>query len=383
MKKIFPCLAAFLILPGLAHFAFAQDGARPQIPVRVCIVDDSDKIHLTLKSPYRMFELNSDRLLDEGPRFDSSLRVSPGGFIVGKKDIKVSGIRVKVSKDSAVYIDGRRFRGEIDIARKENRKLMVINTVGVEDYLYGVLYHEVSHRWPVEALKAQAIAARTYALFQKRQNALQPFDLKNDIYSQMYGGRTSEKKTTTEAVDLTRDKVLVFRGGIFPSYYHATCAGHTEDASNLWNIDLQPLKGVACFFCANSPHYKWDKDIPLWEMERKLRENGYKTGSINSVEILSKNISGRVDKLMITDNASTVLILTAKDFRQMMGPNNIRSTRFDIAVKWGYAILTGHGWGHGVGMCQWGAYGMAQAGRSAEEILKYYYPGAEIAAGGG
>ncbi|MBI4974249.1 MAG: SpoIID/LytB domain-containing protein [Candidatus Omnitrophica bacterium] len=215
-------------------------------------------------------------------------------------------------------------------------------------------------------------------MYQKRQNALQPYDLRSDIYSQVYGGSTSEKWSTTRAVNLTKGKILVYNGDIFPSYYHATCAGHTEDASNLWNIDLPPLKGVECDSCKYSPHYKWVKGIPLWEITNKLKENGYKTGRIASIIILSKNSSGRIEKIEIKDEAGVSLILTAKDFRQMIGPNAVRSTKFDISIKGSQAYLQGYGWGHGAGMCQWGAFGMARKGKKAEEILKIYYPGAEI-----
>ncbi|MBI5144101.1 MAG: SpoIID/LytB domain-containing protein [Candidatus Omnitrophica bacterium] len=347
--------------------------------IRVCVIDGKDRIGLILKSAYKVYEINSDRALMEGNRLHTDIAITKSGLLIGKKEVSPYGVKVKTAKDSTTYIDGRRFRGDIDIIRKDDLKLTVVNNVDLEDYLYGVLYHEVSHRWPQEALKAQAIAARTFALYQKRQNALQPYDLRSDIYSQVYGGSTSEKWSTTRAVNLTKGKILVYNGDIFPSYYHATCAGHTEDASNLWNIDLPPLKGVECDSCKYSPHYKWVKGIPLWEITNKLKENGYKTGRIASIIILSKNSSGRIEKIEIKDEAGVSLILTAKDFRQMIGPNAVRSTKFDISIKGSQAYLQGYGWGHGAGMCQWGAFGMARKGKKAEEILKIYYPGAEIA----
>ena len=346
--------------------------------IRVCVIDGKDRIGLILKSAYKVYEINSDRVLMEGYRLHTDIAITKSGLLIGKKEVSSYGIKVKTAKDSTTYIDSRRFRGDINIIRKDDLKLTVVNNVDLEDYLYGVLYHEVSHRWPKEALKAQAIAARTFALYQKRQNALQPYDLRSDIYSQVYGGSTSEKWSTTRAVNLTNGKILVYNGDIFSSYYHATCAGHTEDATNLWTIDLPPLKGVECDSCKYSPHYKWVKDIPLWQITNKLKENGYKTGRIASIIILSKNSSGRIEKIEIKDEAGVSLILTAKDFRQMIGPNAVRSTKFDISIKGSQAYLQGYGWGHGAGMCQWGAFGMARKGKKAEEILKHYYPGAEI-----
>ena len=348
------------------------------VVIRVSIIDDSNDIALALKTRFKICALNSDNVLLEGPYLNASVKPTEGGLRIGSKDIGMRAIKVKVVRDSNIYVNDRRFRGDIDIIRKDNGKLMVINYIALDDYLYGVLYHEVSHYWPAEVLKAQAIAARTFALYEIRQNKLQPYDLRSDVYSQMYGGRTSEKWSTTRAVNLTKGKVLTFNGDIFPTYYCATCAGYTEDASNLWNVDIAPLKGVPCNFCLNSPHYKWTKTIPLWMLQNDLKDSGYKISKVATVSILSKNRSGRVDKLEIKDDAGVSVILTGKDFRQILGPNELRSTKFDASIKWANLILDGGGWGHGVGMCQWGAFGMARLHKKAEEILKYYYPGAEI-----
>lgn len=375
--KITCLLALISITFALGNIYAAALDDKPVI-LRVCVMDNKSSIYLTLKGAYKMYEINTDRIVAEGPRLRGTVKGVKGGLVIGKRELKIAGVRIKTNKDSDIYLDGRRFRGGIDIIKKDDLKLFAVNHIKLEDYLYGVLYHEVSHRWPMEVLKAQAIASRTYAVYQKRENKLQPYDLRSDIYSQVYGGRTSEKWATNRAVDLTKNKVLAYGGKILPAYFHATCAGYTEDASNLWKVDLAPLKGVACNFCKASPHYRWVKDIPLWKIGDALNNNGYKVGDIEGIDILSRNRSGRIDRLEIKDKAGVSVVLTGKDFRQIMGPNNIRSANFDVSVKWGKALLHGRGWGHGVGMCQWGAYGMARKGKSAEDILKYYYPGAEI-----
>jgi stage II sporulation protein D len=230
----------------------------------------------------------------------------------------------------------------------------------------------------MEVLKAQAIAARTFALYQARQNKLQPYDLRSDIYSQVYSGSDFERRSTTMAVDATRGKVLTYKGDLLPAYFHATCSGATEDSSSLWKVDIPPLDGVACDFCKESPHQWWIKDIPLWDLEKKMRATGYNIGNIVSVKVLSKNRSERVEKLEIVAEDGGTVIMSGKDFRQMIGPNELRSTKFDVSVALGQLIIRGRGWGHGVGMCQWGAYGQAKQDKSVDEILKYYYPGAEI-----
>lgn len=378
MKKII-FLIPLLLISFVANnpLRLFADNA-PETLVRVLIMDDRNSLKLSLKGRYELTASNPEHVIMEGPSLSADVAVTKDGILVGTREIKAGGISVKAYPDGNVYVDGRRFRGSVGIIRKDNCKLMVINHLPLDEYLYGVLYHEVSHRWPMEVLKAQAITARTFALYQVRQSKAQPYDLRSDIYSQVYGGKTSEKWSTTAAVDKTRGQILTYKADIFPTYYHATCGGYTEDAANLWNVDLAPLKGAPCNFCSDSPHYKWTKNILLWALENKLKENGYKLGKISTVTILSKNKSGRVDKIEIKDDAGTSIILTGKDFRQMLGPNEVSSTKFDLSLKWGSLVFDGLGWGHGVGMCQWGAYGQARSGKKVDEILKYYYPGAEI-----
>lgn len=375
-KILFFLITASFLLSAPGDCASSEKTNNPI--VRICILDNRENITLAVKGTYHVYATASDKLLTGGYIIHTMVRPSEQGIMFGARDLKFTRIQIRVPESALIYIDGRSFRGSIDIIRKDNMKLMAINKVPLEEYLYGVLYNEVSHRWPIEAIKAQAVAARTFALYQARQNKLQDFDLTNDIYSQVYSGAASEKWSTTRAVKLTMGQVLTFKGDIFPAYYHATCAGHTEDASSLWNVDLPPLKGVECTFCEGSPHFKWTKSIPLSELGKKLTDSGYKLGKIKSMAVLSRNGSGRVDKVEIKDETDVSCILTAKEFRQLIGPNEVRSTNFESSVNKDKIVLSGIGWGHGVGMCQWGANGMAEKGKRYDEILKYYYPGAEI-----
>ena len=375
-------------IPILLSLIFALSNAFPQASIaaekgnnqimRVLVLDNRDLISLVVKGAYRIYSMPSEKLLTGGYILHTKVRASEQGIMFGSRELKFSKIRITVPEGSLIYLDGRSFRGAMDIMKNDSMKLAVINRVALEEYLYGVLYNEVSHRWPIEAIKAQGIAARTFALYQARQNKLQDYDLTDDIYSQVYGGATSERWSTTRAVKLTLGRVLTYKGDIFPTYYHATCGGKTEDAANLWNIDIEPLKGSECGFCKESPHYKWTKNSPLSEIEKKLSDNGYKIGKIKSITVMARNKSGRVDKIEIKDDFDVSCMLTGKDFRRMMGPNDVRSTNFEPSINNDKLTLNGIGWGHGVGMCQWGANSMAGHGKNAEEILKIYYPGAEV-----
>ena len=350
----------------------------PNPIMRVLVLDNKDSMSLVIKGAYKILSIPSDKLLTGGYILHTKVRGSDQGISFGARELKFSKIRITIPESSLISLEGRSFRGAIDIIKKDNGKLMAINRVPIEEYLYGVLYNEISHRWPIEAIKAQAVAARSFALYQARQNKQQDYDLTNDIYSQVYSGATSERWATTRAVKLTFGKVLIYKGDIFPTYYHAACGGKTENAANLWNIDIEPLRGSICGFCKESPHYKWTKNIPLSELEKDMNDNGYKIGKVKSVMVMARNDSGRVDRLEIKDDSGVSCMLTGKDFRKMIGPNDLRSTNFEPLVSNDKLLLTGIGWGHGVGMCQWGANGMAEHGKNAEEILSIYYPGAQI-----
>lgn len=363
--------------------------------VRVAVIRNAKHLNLAIKGPYKILALQTNDVLFEGMSLRRA-KVLPfsWGLQIDQLRFKLYGIEVVPKRRSAIYINRRRFRGNIGIIREKDLTLLVVNHLDLEDYLYGVLYHEVSHWWPIEVLKAQAIAARTFAIYQIQQNASKDYDLTCDVYSQVYGGATSERFRTTRAVKRTRGKVLTYQGKIFPAYYHATCGGHTEDASVLWKTDLPPLKGVACDFCRSSPHIRWVQDIPLSEIEEKLSKGGSFRGDIRSIVPLDRDESARIINLGISTTEGDVTI-PAKEFRMKLGANLIRSTNFIVKLQSGlfrlggatlklgksrpiYAHFEGRGWGHGVGLCQWGAYLMAREDYKAEEILKFYYPGTEI-----
>lgn len=361
----------------LSQRAASAQSAAPAT-IRVAVIKDVDALTLTIKGRYEIYSLYAKKLLAEGKSL-KNVRVSPtvSGLMVGKDPFKIFAIKIETSREASIFINGRRFRGSMDIVRTEDLKLLAVNHVDVESYLYGVLYHEVSPLWTMDALEAQAIIARTFALHQSRVKAGKDYDVTSDVYSQMYGGRTSEKWRTNRAVDLTRGKVLTFNGDIFPTYYHATCGGHTEDAGLLWDLDLKPLKGVWCPYCVKSPHYRWRQKMLLGEIEEKLNKNGYDIRGVYSIKIEGKDPSGRITDLMIKGSNSSVKIHSNR-FRLIIGPNLLRSANFKITLVRGVALFEGIGWGHGVGLCQWGSYLMSKERHNLEEILRFYYPGSEI-----
>jgi len=361
-----------LVLVFLSQAACAQAVNE----VRVAILQDTPSINIKISGSYEIAD-TKQRVLQRGSGLKTTVTSYKRGILIAGKTFNLEKILIKTINPEIIIINGRTFRGNIQLIKTGGLKLTVINRIELEDYVQGILYHEASHYWPMEALKAQAIVSRTYAVYQAQENSAKDFDLTCDIYSQVYGGKTSERERTNKAVEETAAKVLIYQGKVIPAYFHATCGGHTEDASRLWNVNLFPLKGVPCDFCKGSPHYNWHYVAGLDEIEEKLADSGYKTGNIKDIVISGKDKSGRATDLIISAFKKEIKI-SAKDFRSIMGPDIIRSTNFSLGIVDKDAVFEGLGWGHGVGLCQWGAYFMSKLGYGYEKILKYYYPGTDV-----
>ncbi|MFA4842351.1 MAG: SpoIID/LytB domain-containing protein [Candidatus Omnitrophota bacterium] len=351
--------------------------AETQPFIRVAIIQDTSSLRLKINGFYEIVDLGNNRVIYRGKGLNTTVTAYLGGMLLGNVKSKSRSVLIKSPDPSAISIDGRLFRGNIELIKKDNLHLLVINWIGLEDYVKGILYHEASHYWPKDALQAQAVICRTYALYQMQENSGKDYDVTSDVYSQVYGGKTSERYRTNKVVDETSGLALAYNGKIFPTYYHATCAGRTEDAERLWNIDIPPLKGVACPYCRESPHFNWHYVATIDEAKNKLIAAGYKIKDISSIWVTGRDPSRRITELEIS-SPGKIIKIPAKDFRQLIGPDVIRSTNFEVSVKESDIVFEGFGWGHGVGLCQWGAYFMAKKGYNYKQILKFYYPGSEL-----
>jgi stage II sporulation protein D len=346
---------------------------------RVAIIQDAKTLSLKISGDFAISYLSGVKVLYEGRELKSTVAAFSGGITLAGKTFKTDKLLIKSWNPDTVIINGRAFRGDVSLIRDNKGNLTAVNKINLEDYIRGILYNEASHYWPIEALKAQAIVSRTYAVYQMQENRVRDFDLTSDTYSQVYGGSASERFRTDKAVEETKGLILVYQGKVIPAYFHATCAGHTEDASLVWKTDLPPLKGVVCDFCKESPHYNWHYVIFIGELRELLKNAGYDLGMIKDIQVLGNDNSGRVTDLNIVSERNELKI-ASKDLRSIVGPNLLRSTRFSVRIEGEDAIFEGTGWGHGVGLCQWGAYFVSKQGWDAKRILQYYYPGTDVAA---
>ena len=345
--------------------------------VRVAVVRDSRELLLSIDGSYTIRDGNTGAQLDKGKRLvRSKMRLLDKGILVGMNVYPVKCLIIVPLREATIVINGHEFRGKIRLIRTPDNRMTAINDLNIEDYVKGVLYHEMPHRWPMEALKTQAVATRTYAI-----SSISPkkdYDMTNDIYSQVYGGKKAEHYRTGLAVDRTAGQVLAYKGKLLPAFFHSDCGGMTEDAKEVWDTDLLPLKGVPCSFCSTSPHMHWKVNLRLKEIQDVLNRQGHKMGAIKDIAIVDRNKSDRINNLKFTGRDGQELIIKGKDFRDMMGPNLIKSNNYDITMKGYFADFNGKGWGHGVGMCQWGTYGMSRQQFTYDQILKYYYPHVDI-----
>ncbi|MEW6008587.1 MAG: SpoIID/LytB domain-containing protein [Candidatus Omnitrophota bacterium] len=372
VKKIICFIFLILFFCISTSFVFSS-----QI-VRVAVFTDVSKITLNINAPFTIETVPEQEVLFKALNLkDMNISIYHEGFSLSTKNFPFSRLEIKRNDKGPINVNGRFFRGALQLIKKVDDKFSVVNFIDLEDYTRGVLYHEISHLWPFETVKAQTVLVRTYALSEMEVNKDKDFDLTSDTYSQVYGGRTSERFRTNKAVENTKGQVLTFNGTIFPTYYHATCGGATEDASALWDIDIVPLKGVACAFCKDSPHFKWSFEIKTKDLEEKLKEAGFKIGAIEKIEILERSSSKRVLKLKISSGKEDIEI-SGKAFREILGPRLLRSTNFNVQIQDQKAFFNGFGWGHGVGLCQWGAYFMGKKGFSYRQILEYYYPHSKL-----
>lgn len=373
--------SVFFFLSGTASL-FAM-GSHPPLGesqnLRVAVSEGQKSVHLKVAGPYEIRKMHTGELLKEGRKLEAVVTPTLEGLSLGEEAVRIYGIRVIPRREATLSIDGRRFRGVVDMLRQSNMTLLVVNHLDVEKYLYGVLPHEVPREWPDTMLEVQAILARSYALFKKMEHRGDDYDLVATVLSQRYGGREDEVRRARRAVDQTAGRVLTYQGTLFPTFYHSTCGGHTEDAvvANLWKRKLFPLEGVRCTTCDRSPFYRWERSFSLEDIAFRLRKAGRPVPKILNIRIEGKTSSGRAKTLVIEHEKGETAI-PAPEFRLAISPMDLRSVKFDLTVKEERVIFKGYGWGHGAGLCQWGALGMVDRGFSVEEILSFYYPGSEI-----
>jgi stage II sporulation protein D len=373
-------LISFLLLPLMILLVGDDVVTAKAKLIRVAVLRDQDHFTVSVDGRYDILDFVTGKSLQAGPRLRPVLVCLENGKTkIGSRVYDQARIIIAPRRETSVSVNDGHFRGNIIVINTGGTGFVVVNSIELEQYIRGVLYHEISDKWPMEAVKAQAVATRTFALYAMEKFAARDYDVTNDIYSQVYGGKGAERFRTNVAVRRTHGEVLTYKGKIFPAFFHANSGGMTEDASELWDVDLPPLKGgVKSTFSVNSPHYNWRRNFRLKDIQDSLNGRGYKLGLIGDIKVIERNKSGRVRKLKLTMRDGKTEVIEGKLFRDAVGPNLLRSNMYDVEMKGWYVDFVGHGWGHGVGMCQWGAYNMAMLRNDYKQILQFYYPSSDL-----
>ncbi len=278
------------------------------------------------------------------------------------------------SLNGKIFINGQFYSGRLRIMKDENG-LYVINYLPFERYIEGVVASELGEDWEPEALKAQAVISRTYATFYKTLNAKKDFYLTSSVLHQLYKGANTDP-LITYAVKSTEGEILTYKNLPIKAFFHATCVGKTEIPEEVWSESLPYLKSVDCN-TKNAPYTNWQRRFSLDKIGGRLGISGLK-----DIKISSYTVTGRVRtlKLISEGNKSvdSAKEIRAPELRKLLGFEELPSTRFSLSKSGKNMIFTGRGYGHGVGLSQWGALAMAKEGKNYREILRHYYPGATL-----
>jgi stage II sporulation protein D len=364
----------------------APGAMAPEVVVHLSEHQAVETAEVTIRSPYRVFRLEDGQPIAFGRSLvRGRIEPIPEGVRIGGVPLATRGVELVPDEPGAVNVGSRPYRGALQILRGDGASLSIRNRLAVDDYLLGVVGAEMPADFPAEALRAQAIVARTYALHGPESLPGQArAALTDDVLSQVYRGIGGEDPRIDRAVRETRGLALVGAGKPITGYFHSTCGGSTADVFFVFGRPpSSALRGVPCGYCNDAPYARWSAEIPRSELERAAAALGA-VGRLATVEVAKTDAAGRATRLAITVAAGSGQLVTkevpAADFRLRVGPSKLRSsflTRVSPLPD-GALRFEGRGFGHGVGLCQMGARAMAARGFSAEAILLHYFPGAEI-----
>lgn len=361
-----------------SYVAWATDTA-----VRVGLADAAQLLSIQSSDAFSL-RLPSGKKLRASGRV--TIRVQGTGLLLNGRAVTASQVWVEgaagsyqvqvETKNPKTGLGGSRpewvVRGPLEIQSGPSG-LALINWIDLEEYVAGVVSGEVGASWPIEALKAQAVAARTYVLFKKTENQLQSFDVVAGIQDQVYHGHSVRAESVLQAVAATSGQVVTYDQRPIFAAYSSTAAGPTEDALYVWALDLPYLKGVDCPFDEQAPRYDWRTSFTFDFLEQQLLKEGYDVGKVATFTPYTFTPSGRVDRLRLLHSRGEI-ILRGQDLRRVVGYTKIFSTQFSIESLGPEVVVVGHGAGHAVGMCQWGMREMAELGYDYRSIIRHYYP---------
>lgn len=348
--------------------------------IRILVQRDKPQVKVSATAPFEVLD-DQGRSVTSGSKLDgATVKPVPQGIQWWSKIVPTRLLIIR-SRGQGIRVGSSGvYRDEVLIYKNAKGSLDVINRLPLDDYLKGVIPFEGNPAWALEALKAQAVASRTFALTKMIARRDLEYDVSSGMMSQVYAGKQIENERTNQAVDATRGEVLLYNGKIFPGYFHSTCGGATTAADLVWKVKPHPaLTGVDCQYCQRSPHYKWQAVVTPAEIKEKLAKQEMPVSEVLAIRMDKVDRTGRAHKFVITSTWAEKTV-DADGFRVWVDPMRLKSnliTKISTNDA-GAFVFKGKGWGHGVGMCQYGMKYLGELGYNYKDILGVYYPAATV-----
>lgn len=348
--------------------------ARASVELRVAIEDGVNQV--TVGSSTRaLVRDGTGKDLGEIAAMNAFVAQPQAGTVVMDR-WKAGQLWIEPTGEGYVYIGDRWYRGRTLVV-PTSKGLAAVNYVNLEQYLYSVVGGEMSASWPLEALKAQAVAARSYVLYRRENASNDVFDVGDTTTWQVYRGITDEAASTQQAVNATSGQVLIHKNQIIEAVFHAASGGHTENVENVWLNPLPYLKGVPDFD-KGTPGFEWTEQFSREELSGLITG----VGNIISMQPEQTTPQGRIISMRVVGDTGA-RTLSGDTLRDIL---NLRSTKFQVLPQYAESTskakvdntpiafkIKGYGFGHGLGLSQWGAYNLALQGRTYDQIVLHYY----------
>lgn len=380
----FPVLAALLSACGGDRIPLSS--MAPPL-IRVLLGAPREAATIGVADAWEVVSVEGGAYANRGTNLLATVAAGPRGIQFAGAATGASVLRLRPTGAFTVEMNGARlaYRGDL-LLRLSGARLQLVNELDLERYVSGVIGNEIGFDQAPAALKTQAVAARTYAYSRYRAAPDAPYHVTDDTASQVYKGVSipSWAGVTLPQLEVwtaeSRGVVLTWGGKPFPTYYSSTCGGHTTDAPT---ADLDPMGaapvflGVPCAYCGPSKYFKWDETVPIQRLLDALKPRGV-VAPITKLEWTKFGRGGWVAEVTVTYGPKGAKkVVPGSQFRTAAGLRSMHLQSVEVATD-GSLVFHGGGWGHGVGMCQVGVQEMARKGFAPDQILRYYYPGAEF-----
>lgn len=365
--------------------------------IRVGILQRQDSVSISANNDFVVKDVDNGK----NYKFDRAkvveIKQNERKVFVNKKGKETTTIVVAVKNNDPVIVNGKRYHGSL-IIQPHKAGLTVINRVLIDDYLKGVIPEEMPYDWDIEALKAQAVAARTYALYDKmdRKHTNEGFDVCATTDCQVYGGIDSESSPTNNAVEQTKGQVLLYKNEPICAVFHAAAGSYTENSEDAWGVTVPYLRAVNNKE-EKSPYEQWSENITVMELSRIISQNFENIGTIKQIDTsnFKQDVGNKQKVIRFTGSNKKVVELTGAQLRSILQLNSsnfiINVTADNKKVKSGnikridkpekeVVNIIGSGLGHRLGLSQWGAKSLADKGESYRDILHHYYTNVELKA---